>query len=250
MTDRPWEQFLTEQDRAVFKAAGYRQPMGFGKRPAVLVVDVTYDFCGDQPEPILDSIKRWPNSCGEAAWRAMPHIRSLVDAARKRGAPVIYSRNGYRSDGWDFGSWRWKAGRIDESRPMDERTLAAKPNIDGSAIVADIAPGPKDIVVNKLKPSAFHGTPLTDHLTLLGVDSLIICGVSTSGCVRATVIDAFSSNYRIALAVDACFDRSEVSHAINLMDMEAKYADLLPSADIIAFLATVPQGSYDLPEGL
>lgn len=250
MADRPWESFLTERDRAVLEAAGYRQPMGFGKRPAVLVVDVTYDFCGDRSEPILESIQRWPNSCGEAAWTAIPKIRTLLDAARARGVPVLYSRNDYRPDGWDFGSWRWKAGRMDESKPRPVGDPAAKPNMDGAAIVAEIAPDTQDLVVKKLKPSAFHGTPLADHLTLLNVDSLIVCGVSTSGCVRATVIDAFSRNYKVALAVDCCFDRSEVSHAINLMDMEAKYADLHAGDDIIAFLQTVPEGLFDLPDGV
>jgi maleamate amidohydrolase len=82
------------------------------------------------------------------------------------------------------------------------------------------------------------------------VDSLIVCGVSTSGCVRTTVIDAFSRNYRVAVAVDGCFDRSEVSHAINLMDMEAKYADLASCDALVAHLETVSRGLFDLPEGI
>ncbi len=240
---RVWDSFLTDKDREVFEAAGYRQKMGFGERPALLVIDVTYDFCGDRREPILDAIRRWPNACGEQAWDALPRIRSMIDAARAKGVPVIYTAGGYRTDGWDFGSWKWKVGRLDESQ------TAERPNLDGSEIMPDIAPGPHDIVVKKLKPSGFHGTPLTGHLTLLGVDSLLVCGVSTSGCVRATVIDAFSGNYRVAVAEDGCFDRSETSHAINLMDMDAKYADVVPSEEIIRYLTSLPAGLFDLPSG-
>ena len=242
MTERVWDKFLTARDKAVFTAAGYSQPMGFGKRPAILIVDVNYYFCGDRPEPILDSIKRWPNSCGEDAWAAIPHIQSLLKAARGKGLPVFYTTGDFRGDGWDYGSWLWKTSRIRESQP--------KRNLDGDAIVAEIAPAPQDIVIGKLKPSAFHNTPLRSHLTLLGADSLVICGTTTSGCVRASVIDAFSENYRIALAEECCFDRSQSSHAINLMDMSAKYADVRPTAEIVAHIATLPEGLFKLPAGV
>ncbi len=79
----------------------------------------------------------------------------------------------------------------------------------------------------KQKPSGFFGTNMASYLTLLGCDSVIVTGTTTSGCVRATVLDAFSLNYRIALAEEGCFDRSQASHAINLCDMNAKYADVV-----------------------
>jgi nicotinamidase-related amidase len=240
--ERVWDQFLTARDREVFAAAGYAQPMGFGKRPALLIVDVNYHFCGDRPEPILDSIKRWPNSCGEDAWAAIPHIQALLRAARGKGPPVVYTTGAYRADGWDYGSWLWKTSRLRERQ--------AQRNFDGDAIVAEIAPRPEDIVIGKLKPSAFHGTPLRAHLNLLGADSLVICGTTTSGCVRASVIDAFSENYRIALPEEACFDRSQASHAINLMDMNAKYADVRPTAEIVAELERLPGNLFALPGGV
>ena len=96
--------------------------------------------------------------------------------------------------------------------------------VDGNAIVADIAPGDRDIVVYKQKPSAFHGPPLVDYLVKLGVDGLIFTGTTTSGCVRAAVIDAFSYNFRCTVVEDGCFDRSTASHAINLCDMNASMA--------------------------
>ena len=116
-------------------------------------------------------------------------------------------------------------------------------------IVTPIAPEPQDIVVLKQKPSGFFGTNMASYLTLLGCDSVIVTGTTTSGCVRATVLDAFSLNYRIALAEEGCFDRSQASHAINLCDMNAKYADVVKTSEVLTFLDTLPAGMYDLPSG-
>jgi len=104
-------------------------------------------------------------------------------------------------------------------------------------------------VVLKQKPSGFFGTNMASYLTLLGCDSVIVTGTTTSGCVRATVLDAFSLNYRIALPEEACFDRSQASHAINLCDMNAKYADVVKTSEILAFLDSLPSGLFDLPKG-
>ncbi len=104
-------------------------------------------------------------------------------------------------------------------------------------------------MIYKQKPSGFFGTNLTSYLTLHGCDSMIVTGTTTSGCVRATVLDAFSLNYRISLAEEGCFDRSQASHAINLCDMNAKYADVVKTSEVLEFLAKLPSGMYDLPKG-
>jgi len=104
-------------------------------------------------------------------------------------------------------------------------------------------------VIFKQKPSGFFGTNLTSYLTLLGCDSLIVTGTTTSGCVRASVLDAFSLNYRITLAEEGCFDRSQASHAINLCDMNAKYADVVKTSEVLTFIDTLPGGMFDLPKG-
>jgi len=106
MTERIWDKFLTERDRQVFAAAGYGAPQGFGQRPALVIVDVNYFFCGDRPEPILESIKRWRNSCGEDAWPAIKVIKRLIDGARDKGVPVVYTTGNARPDLWNRGSWR------------------------------------------------------------------------------------------------------------------------------------------------
>jgi nicotinamidase-related amidase len=244
MTERIWDRFLTPRDRAVFAAAGYGARQGFGKRPALLVVDVNYFFCGEKPEPILESVRRWRNSCGEDAWVAMPVIRRLVEVARAKGLPVIYTTGAPRADGWNRGSWAWK-----NSRNSEDRSAGHDLALDGNTIVPDIAPAPQDLVVTKEKPSGFFGTPLASYLTLLGCDSIVITGTTTSGCVRATVLDAFSLNYRCTVVEDGCFDRSQASHAINLCDMHAKYADVLPSSEVLDFLGAYPAGQFALPSG-
>jgi nicotinamidase-related amidase len=242
MSEPIWNRFLTERDKQVFAASGYGARQGFGKRPALLIVDVNYDFCGDKPEPILESIKRWRNSCGEEAWESVSAIKRLLAAGRGKGLPVIYTTSGRRLDNWDQGSWAWKNTRT------AERVIARGTNLPGNTIVPDIAPEPQDIVLYKQKPSAFYATPLASYLVLLGADSVIIAGVSTSGCVRASVIDGFSSNYRMTVVEEGCFDRSQASHAINLCDMHAKYADVVKLDETIAFIDTLPKGMFDLPQ--
>jgi nicotinamidase-related amidase len=225
---RVWDDVISDQDRAVFEAAGYGQRGGFTEHPAVLVVDVTYDFCGDRPEPILESIKRFRNSCGQVAWDALPRIRELTAAARAAEVPVIYTHAGTRPDAVRMGGWARKNAR------------ALAPTEVSRAIGNDfpelITPQPSDIVIQKDKPSAFFGTPLLSYLIALGVDGLLVCGTTTSGCVRASVLDAFSYNIPLAVVEECTFDRGEVSHKINLFDMQAKYADVVSLADTLAFL--------------
>ncbi len=244
--DKPriWDQYLTERDKQVFKASGFGAKGGFGKRPALLIIDVSYGFAGDKPEPILESIKRWSNSCGAESWDAIAVIKSLAETFRERKMPVIYTTGVTRPDGWDIGSWGWKNTRTIESVPGPHQ------NLDANEIVPEIAPQPQDVVVLKQKPSGFFGSNLASYLTLLGCDSVIVTGTTTSGCVRATVIDAFSMNYRVAIAEDGCFDRSQASHAINLCDMHAKYADVMPGAEIIEWAKTLPDDLFpNLPKG-
>lgn len=237
-----WDKFLTERDRKVFAAGGFGAQAGFGKRPALLVIDVSWAFCGLRPEPILESIKTWRTSCGEESWVAVEQIAALIARAHARSLPVIYTTGAGRPDGWDAGSWRWKSSRRDADR------VAPKP-VDGNAIVTPIAPGPQDLVITKRKPSGFFGTDLASYLTLLGCDSVVVVGTTTSGCVRATVVDAFSLNYRVAVVEEGCFDRSEASHAISLCDMHAKYADVVSAAETLAFFDTLQSGLFDLPAG-
>ena len=185
MTERIWDKFLTERDKAVFAASGYGALADWGKRPALIIVDVNYAFTGEKTLPILESIKKWRNSCGEDGWDAIPVLQQLILSCRSKGIPIIYTTGTRRSDTWNGGSWLWKNTRGKEAPKLTETGL------DGNVIVKEIAPQPQDLVIRKEKPSAFFGSPLASYLQLLSCDSIIVTGTTTSGCVRATVLDAF-----------------------------------------------------------
>jgi nicotinamidase-related amidase len=208
----------------------------------VIVVDVNYAFTGERDMPILESIKTWRNSCGSAGWAAIPPTQQLLAVARRRHIPVFFSTGiDSRPDGFDRGGWAHKNNRSREDLPVERKA----PAVRGNDIVREIAPLPHEILIEKLKPSAFHGTPLFGYLTDLGINTLIVTGTTTSGCVRATVLDAFSQNYKITLVEECCFDRFESSHAINLFDMQAKYCDVTSLDDVTAYLNSVPGNLYD-----
>jgi len=215
---RPWDAIITDRDRAVMAASGMGQRAGLGSRPCLLVVDITYAFTGDRPEPILESIKRFPHSGGDVAWAALPNVAELIATSRARGIPVVYTRQTRRTDSLTAGGWGRK----------NRRALAASPaGIDPMQIPDIVAPNPGDLVIDKEKPSAFFGTTLLGYLHAMGADSVVIAGTSTSGCVRSTAVDAFSYNYPTVVVEDCCFDRSLTSHAIALFDLECRYADVV-----------------------
>jgi maleamate amidohydrolase len=237
MSTPSWNNFLTDQDRAVLDACGQGAAMGLGQRPAILVIDVNYAFCGETSLPILDSIQQWKRSCGEVAWQAVPAIQALIATGRVKDVPIIYTTGFERSGHWRRGGSDWKKSWTNEREAAPQSAL--KNSRLGTDIIDEIAPHDDDIIVAKQKPSAFHEAPLESHLTMFGIDSLIVCGTTTSGCVRATVTDAFSRNYRVAVVEDACFDRLQSSHAMTLLDLNLKYADVISSKEALAYLSAL-----------
>lgn len=229
---RPWESLLSSLDKQVYQSAGYGARAGGGQRPALIVVDVTYEFTGLRPEPILESIKHFPNSCGEVAWQGMSQIRRLLDACRERAIPIFYTKAMDEPSSVTRGSWGWKRTEDAMSATMADWRRA-------NTIPEPIAPVPGEVVIQKTKPSAFFGSSLASYLVGVGADTLIVTGTTTSGCVRATVIDAFSYNFRTIVVEDGVFDRGDAPHRLNLFDMHAKYADVLTTDDVLAYLATV-----------
>ena len=232
-----WDDVIGESDRQIFAAAGWGRRAGFGKRPAIMVIDVNYNFCGDRREPILESIKRWHFSCGERAWDAIDAIRKILTVARRKRLPVIYTTNPRRADGFDLGIWSLKGTRSDEQVDV----LGHK----GNDIVAEVAPLADDLLIEKRKPSAFFGTPLMSYLTNMGADSLILTGTTTSGCVRASAVDALSYDLRVTIPEESVFDRGELSHKIALFDLHMKYVDVTELAEVLVYLETLEAGLFD-----
>jgi maleamate amidohydrolase len=215
-TATAWQRLLSDRDRALVESAGFGRRIGFGERPAVLVIDVQNYMVG----PPAGSPHAYPSACGAEAERALPAIAALLAAARAHGAPVVYTRNEYRRDGADMGVYRRKRGM-----PETEGWCVA--GSEGAQIHPAVAPADGDIVLPKGKPSAFFGTPLLGLLVDRGVDTVIVCGGSTSNCVRATTVDAASHNLRAIVVADCVFDRFEVSHLTALFDLDRQYADVV-----------------------
>jgi nicotinamidase-related amidase len=217
---RPWDGIVGEEEQRAYRAAGFGRPAGFGRRPALLIIDVQYRTVGTRPLPFWDSIREFPTSCGERGWAAVRALVPLLAAFRARGWPVLYPH-------------------VAPKRAYDGGRLAAKvPAImnipaQGYEFVAEVAPLPEDILIPKKHPSAFFATALASHLIDLGADTLVVTGCTTSGCVRGTVVDGFSYNFRVVIPEECVYDRSRVSHAVNLFDMSEKYADVLPVATVM-----------------
>jgi maleamate amidohydrolase len=132
--------------------------------------------------------------------------------------------------------------RAESSPKLINATKRNKVSVDPSdyAIRPEFKPQPGDVVITKQRASAFYGTPLPAHLTQLGIQTLIICGESTSGCVRASAVDAYSHGYHVVLVEECCFDRSLLSHKVNLFDLHHKYADVMHIDEVAAHLQQNP----------
>jgi len=229
MSERVWDRLLTERDKARVAA----QPAilkGGGTRPALLLVDLYRWVFGDEPEPLLDAITTWPGSCGLNGWDALPHIARLLGEARELGIPVVHVTGLEGMPGWRDVNPRG-GGSADPVRD-DRRRRRYE-------IVGEVAPIPGEVVLAKSAPSAFWGTPLIGHLNGLRADTILVAGESTSGCVRATVVDGKSHRLKVLVPEECVFDRDEASHAINLFDMHEKYADVISLDETIAYLRSV-----------
>ena len=223
---RPWDGIISEEEQKAYNAAGFGRATGLGKRPALLVIDVQYRTVGTKPMPFWDAIKEYPTSCGEVAWEAVSNIARLLELFRERSWPVLYPYVAPKQ-GFDM-------GRLSDKVPAI-MNVATK----GYEFPPQVAPAENDILLPKKHPSAFFGTPLASYLINVGADSLVVTGCSTSGCVRGSVVDAFAYNFRVLVPEDAVYDRSATSHAVNLFDMAAKYADVMPTEDVLAALRQV-----------
>lgn len=225
---QPWDHVIPEEEQLIYSKAGFGTPYKGEIRPALLVIDVQYRSIGRQRLPILESIDReYTMSCGEYGWRAVPHISRLISAFREHGLPVMYPHVAVKKS-------------HDGQRFADKAPAVMAVPRDGYEMVAECAPADGDILIPKHHPSAFFGTPLISYLTTQNVNCVVLTGATTSGCVRASAVDAFSYGFHVIVPHDAVYDRSQTSHAVNLFDMSSKYADVM-STDEVLQLAPLSQ---------
>ncbi|WP_299453704.1 isochorismatase family protein [uncultured Pigmentiphaga sp.] len=220
----PWHHVIPEDEQAIYRAAGFGTPFKGQISPALLVIDLQYRSVGHKCLPVMDSIREeYPTSCGEHGWRAVPHVARLMKKFREMGCPVIFPHVAPKS-------------AADGGRFADKAPAVMSIPARGYQFVEEVAPCEGEIVIPKYHPSAFFGTPLISHLINLKVDTVFLTGCTTSGCIRASAIDATSYGLRIVVPHECVFDRSQVSHAVNLFDMASKYADVMPTDDALALM--------------
>lgn len=202
--------------REDYASAGFGGRLGFGSHPALAVIDFARAYL-EESSPLYAGVEEALASCGR-----------VLAAARRADIPVVFTRIEYQCDGADGGVFY--------------RKVAALRCFDRGNRLAEMAPEletrPDDIIVTKQYASAFFGTSLASTLTSLGVDTLIVTGVSTSGCVRATALDACQHGFVPAVVRQAVGDRSRAVHEANLFDLDAKYADVVDETEVLAYLAS------------
>jgi nicotinamidase-related amidase len=225
---KPWDDIISEDEQRAYRAAGFGRPSGMGTHPALLIIDVQYRTVGTKPLPFWQSIEEFPTSCGEWGWQAVANIRKLLDTFRERDWPVLYPHVAPKVS--------TEGGRLAEKVPAIMNIPA-----HGYDFVEEIEPRKGDVLLPKKHPSAFFGTALASHLIDLRADTLVVTGCTTSGCVRGSVVDAFAYNFRCVVPHDAVYDRSKVSHAVNLFDMSEKYADVDTTDALIDKLRAIPR---------
>lgn len=198
-----------------YTRAGFRGTLEWGKRPVVIVVDVCRAYV--DPESALYA----------GVEDAVESAARLVDAARAAGVPVVFTRVEFAPGGADGGLFFKKVPALASfvrGNPLAEFLERPRPSGD-------------EVVITKQYASAFFATSLASTLTAMGVDTAVICGLSTSGCVRATALDALQHGFVPVVVADACGDRHPDPHNANLFDLQSKYAEVVSEADAVARLS-------------
>jgi nicotinamidase-related amidase len=216
--DHVWKDIVSREILEIYQH--YRRETKVGARPALLAIDLYNLVYRGGAKPVHEIAREFPSTCGVHAWRAIEPTKRLFAAARKAGLPVLYT-----------------TAAADRTKVVaTRRQVGAGTNEDDYAIHEAFKPEPGDVVIVKERASAFFGTPLIAHLTRLGVSSLIVCGESTSGCVRASTVDGYSHGFHCTVVEECVYDRSELSHKVSLFDLHHKYADVMGVDEVVRHL--------------
>jgi maleamate amidohydrolase len=228
MTDsapvKDWMKAIPEADLATYRSGGFLRDVTFGERAALIVVDVTLGFCGSPGLTLEQAIAEFPTACGPVSWETMPRIARLVKLFRDRALPIVFTSNDLVANAYTGKAT--KGGR------------KGKPNPRFNEFPPEISPREGEWVPAKTKASGFFQTPLAAHLVRERIDTAVVCGVSTSGCVRATAVDAYSHGFKTFVVDDCCFDRSWFAHCANLFDLHAKYAAVASLSEIATLIGS------------
>lgn len=195
-----------------YQQAGFGRRLGWGRCPAVLCIDICRAYL-DHDSPLYAGVEAAVASAGR-----------IVAAARRSGVPVLHTRVQYAAGGADGGMFYRKVAALacfDEGSPLGEFCVQTAPDVG-------------EVVVTKQYASAFFATPLAATLTAIGIDTLVITGLSTSGCVRASAVDAIQHGFRPLVVREACGDRDGRPHDAALFDIDAKYGDVVSEAEVLA----------------
>jgi nicotinamidase-related amidase len=206
------------ETRSFYATRGIGARGGLGESPAVLAVDMSRSFT-DPDHPV-----------GSDQTRSLAAIARLISVARTRNVPVVFTTMAFLADTRDAVTWGRKMPALQHLRLDDPAATEIDPRI---------APAPGELVLNKRAPSAFFGTGLVSMLIPMRIDTLIVAGCATSGCIRATVVDALSYGYRVAVPDECVADRAVGPHDANLFDIDAKYADVMPLDDVTQYLESL-----------
>lgn len=220
---RWWEELFDAEHPGTYRAMRRRLPRD--GRPALLVIDVVTSFVGAAGAGLEEAVAEWSTACGPAAHAALPQIARVLEAARAAGVLIVHCRPAAETAGFTGDTVKgelgpdWANGRI-------------------GAVDFDRAVLPRtgELVLPKPKASAFFDTGLATVLHRHSVDTVVVTGCTTSGCVRASVVDAFSHGFRPFVVEDAVFDRSRLSAGASLWDMDARYADVIGTEEATALI--------------
>jgi maleamate amidohydrolase len=220
--DHCWKDIVSEEILEIYEP--YRRETRVGRNPAVLAIDLYNKAYQGGNRPVREVNRHHEGSCGENAWTAIEPTRALLAAARRANLPIFYSTR-----------------HADTLVRSTHRRMPAETE-ELYHIKQEVAPIPGEVVIYKERASAFFGTPLIAHLRKSGADSLIIFGESTSGCVRASTVDAYSYGFHNVVVEECTFDRSILSHKVNLFDLHHKYADVMHVDEVLEHLERLASG--------
>lgn len=217
---KKWMEFLPEAERTLLSQPRFKVEPYLGANAALIVVDVTMGFCGSEGLTMEEAVKEFSTACGPMSWETMPRISKLIERFRAQERPIIYTLADIEGNLFAGGATKSKS--------------SGRPKSAYNDFPAAILPQDGDWVLPKTKASGFFQTALTAGLTRQHIDTVVVCGVSTSGCVRATAVDSHSNGYKTYVIDDCCFDRSYFAHCANLYDLAAKYAHVVSLDEMLS----------------